>query len=74
MTNPDETETILNHAGWAIKRARDVIRKGAENVQLTQSNNPDSLLVNAEKTTALTIIRELGDDVAKHDGTQIQIA
>ena len=28
VTNPDETETILDHAEWAIKRARDVIKKG----------------------------------------------
>lgn len=71
VTNPDETETetILDHAGWAIKRARDVIKKGAENLQLTQSNDPDSPLINANKTTALTIIKELGDDVAQHDGT-----
>ena len=71
VTNPDEneTETILDHAGWAIKRTRDVITKGTENIQLKQNNDPDSALVNAEKTTALTIIRELGEDVAQPDGT-----
>ncbi len=71
VTNPDETETatILDHAGWAIKRARDIIKKGAENLHLKQSNDPDSPLIDANKTTALTIIKELGDDVAQHDGT-----
>ena len=70
VTDPDEneTETILDHAGWAIKRARDIIKKGTENIQLKQNNDPDSALVNAEKTTALTIISELGEDVAQHDG------
>jgi hypothetical protein len=64
-----KTETILDHAGWAIKRTRDVIKRGAENLQLKQSNDPDSPLINANKTTALTTIKELGDDVAQHDGT-----
>ena len=57
-------QTILDHAGWAIKRTRDVIKKGTENIQLKQNNDPDSALVNAEKITALTIISELGEDVA----------
>ena len=57
-------QTILDHAGWAIKRTKDVIKKGTENIQLKQNNDPDSALVNAEKTTALTIISELGEDVA----------
>ena len=66
--NENETETILDHAGWAIKRTRDVIKKGTESIQLKQNNDPHSALVNAEKTTALTIISELGEDVAQHDG------
>ena len=72
MTKPDKTETqsILYHAGWAIKRARDVISKGPTgNLELKKTTNEDSAIVVAEKTTSLAIIKQLGDDVLQHDGT-----
>ena len=34
----DHHETILYHAGWAIKRARDVISKGQEEFPLIKSS------------------------------------
>ena len=64
--NIDE-EVILDHAGWAIKRARDIIDKGHDELAAKETVAEDAHVLYANKTDALAIISLLGQDVKQPD-------
>ena len=63
----DDHETILYHAGWAIKRARDVISKGQEELAARETVQEDSQVLYGNKRDALAVISSLGEDVKQSD-------
>ena len=65
----NDYESIRDHAGWAIKRARDVIMKGHNLIPAKENVDEKSAVVHADKTTALSLISQLGEDVKQPDGS-----
>lgn len=63
-----ESETVRDHAGWSIKRARDVIMKGQHQIPVKE-NKQESTIVHADKSSALAIISHLGQDVKQGDNS-----
>ena len=62
-----DDEMILDHAGWAIKRARDIIDKGLDKLPAKETEGEDALVLYAHRTDALAIISLLGQDVQQPD-------
>ena len=56
-----EMKSVQDHAGWALKRTRDVITKGPNQIPLKQSEQEPTILY-ADKSSALQIISTLGTD------------
>ena len=66
---PDSKElsAISYHAGWAIKRARDIIiRASNEQLKIQHATNTNNFH-HIEKSSALEVISNLGED-EKQDG------
>ena len=67
---PDSMElaAISYHAGWAIKRARDIIKHTSnEQLQIQHSTDMKDFL-HIERSRALEIISNLGEDKKHGDG------
>ena len=63
-----EFEAVSDHAGWAIKRARDIIKSSAEtNLKIKKSSSDDSVC-GVQKSVALELVSKLGKDVKQSDG------
>jgi hypothetical protein len=56
-----------NHAGWAIKRARDVIFKGQNELPAKATVDEDSPVIFGSKTDALAVLSLLGEDKKQPD-------
>ena len=56
-----ERETIRQHAGWAVKRARDIINSGAGIISIKRSKCDDTLTV-VTKTCLLSFYEKFGVD------------
>ena len=63
-----DKESLLDHAGWAVKRAMDVINSGPNELPARGTVAEDSEVLLANKPNALEIISPLGDDVKQADG------
>ena len=63
-----EVEAVTDHAGWAIKRARDIIKSSTEtNLRIKKSSSEeDSYKI--DKSVALELISNLGKDEKQPDG------
>ncbi|CAB3985738.1 Hypothetical predicted protein [Paramuricea clavata] len=57
-----DNDTIRDHAGWAIKRARDVIFKGQNELPAKATVDEDSPVIFGSKTDALAVLSLLGED------------
>ncbi|XP_028407340.1 uncharacterized protein LOC114529967 [Dendronephthya gigantea] len=67
--NQDEdSESIRDHAGWAVKRARDVISKGQNELPLKETFKKDASIVFGTKSNALTVLSQLGGDQRQPNG------
>ena len=67
---PDSMElsAISYHAGWAIKRARDIIKHASdEQLKILQATNMKDFH-QIDKSRALEVISKLGEDVKQSDG------
>ena len=63
-TEPDfmELSAISYHAGWAIKRARDIIKQASEEQLRLQNATNTKHFYHIEKFRALEVIFNLGED------------
>ena len=66
-TDSSEYESIKDHAGWALKRTRDVLVKGPNQIPLKETDEPTSTILYADKPSAIEIISLLGTDVKQLD-------
>ena len=62
-----EFDNIRDHAGWVIKRVRDTLVKGKDELPAMESEN-DSTVVQGSKVEALNLLSNLGEDVKQSDG------
>ena len=62
-----DNETIRDHAGWAIKRARDVIFKGQNELPAKATVKDDSPVIFGSKADALAVLSLLGEDKKQPD-------
>ena len=62
-----EHESIKDHAGWALKRARDVLINGPNQIPLKETDEPTSTILYPNKSSVLEIISHLGTDVKQSD-------
>ena len=62
-----EFDNIRDHAGWVIKRVRDTLVKGKDELPAMESEN-DATVVQGSKVEALNLISNLGEDVKQSDG------
>lgn len=66
--DPMELSAISYHAGWAIKRARDIIKHASdEQLRIQQAKNTKDFH-QIEKSRALEVISKLGEDEKQGDG------
>ncbi|XP_028413897.1 uncharacterized protein LOC114536745 isoform X2 [Dendronephthya gigantea] len=63
-----DNDTVRGHAGWAVKRARDVIFKGQDKVPAKETVNDDSPVIFSSKTAALAVFSLLGEDTKQANG------
>ena len=54
-------KSVQDHAGWALKRMRDIITKGPNQIPLKESEQEPTILY-ADKSSVLQIISTLGTD------------
>ena len=68
-TNCDESDydSIRDHAGLVIKRARDTLVQGEDELPAKESDT-DSTIIQGSKIDALNLISSLGEDVKQTDG------
>ena len=66
-TDSSEYESIKDHAGWALKRTRDVLVKDPNQIPLKETDEPTSTILYADKPSAIEIISLLGTDVKQLD-------
>ena len=62
-TDSSEYESIKDHAGWALKRTRDVLVKDPNQIPLKVTDEPTSTILYADKPSAIEIISLLGTDI-----------
>jgi hypothetical protein len=63
-----ELSAISYHAGWAIKRARDIIKHDSdEQIRILQATNTNDFH-QIDKSRALEVISKLGEDERQSDG------
>ena len=60
-------DSIRDHAGWVIKRARDTLAKGDDELSVRESD-VDSTVIQGSKMETLNLISSLGEDVKQTDG------
>ena len=67
---PDEMESfaIKDHAGWAIKRARDIVKSSSVDQLKIKQSPKDNVILVVDKDQALKLIAQLGKDVKQADG------
>jgi len=63
-----ESEAVTDHAGWAIKRARDIINSSAGNHLSIKKSPMTSDACKIEKSVALELIAKLGNDEKQSNG------
>lgn len=67
-SDSSELSAISYHAGWAIKRARDIIKHASdEQLQIQNATNTKDFH-HIEKSRALKVISNLGEDEKQADG------
>ena len=66
-SDESDFDSIRDHAGWVIKRARDTLMKGKDEVPAKESET-DSTIIQGSKIEALNLISSLGEDVKQTDG------
>ncbi len=62
-----DNDTIRDHAEWAIKRARDVIFKGQNELLAKATVKDDSPVIFGSKADALAVLSLLGEDKKQPD-------
>jgi hypothetical protein len=63
----EDNDSIRDHSGWAIKRARDIIFKGQHELPAKESVGEESQVIYASKSDALSVISLLGEDRKQPD-------
>ena len=63
-----EIEVLRRHAGWAIKRARDLVQSGSATLKIQVSKADDSSFCEVSKQRLLDIFKDLGEDVLVEPG------
>ena len=67
-----EFELLRKHAGWAIKRARDLVQSGCTTLKIQVSKADDSFC-EVSKQRLLDIFKDLGEDVLVESGKYLFI-
>ena len=69
-SQPDDMEfaAVANHAGWAIKRARDIMKSSTVARLSTKKSNVSNVMYEIDKSVALELISKLGEDEKQDDG------
>ncbi|CAB4035652.1 Hypothetical predicted protein [Paramuricea clavata] len=68
-----EREAIRRHAGWAVKRARDLINSGATIVSIKKSKDENSPVTEVTKTCLLSFFDKFGVDLQQNTGKYLFI-
>ena len=68
-----EREAIRRHAGWAVKRARDVINSGSTVVSIKQSKDDKSPVIQVTKRCLLSFFENFGMDQRQNSGKSLFI-
>ena len=66
--NDMEPEAVTDHAGWAIKRTRDIINSNGGNHLSIKKSPMDSDTCQIDKSVALELIAKLGNDEKQENG------
>lgn len=62
-----ETDAVKDHAGWAIKRARDIIKSSTEDKLRIKKSSSDDTWCEVNKSVALELLSKLGKDEKQQD-------
>ena len=62
-----ETDAVKDHAGWAIKRARDIIKSSTEDKLRIKKSSGDDTWCEVNKSVALELLSKLGKDEKQQD-------
>ena len=68
-----EREAIRRHAGWAVKRARDLINSGATILSIKKSKDENSPVTEVTKTCLLSFFDKFGVDLQQNTGKYLFI-
>lgn len=63
-----EIDAVKDHAGWAIKRARDIIKSSTEDKLRIKKSSGDDTWCEVDKSVALELLSKLGKDEKQQDG------
>jgi len=63
-----EVEAVTDHVGWAIKRARDIIKSSTETNLRMEKSSGEEVSYKIDKSVALELISNLGKDEKQPDG------
>ena len=69
-SQPDDMEfaAVTDHAGWAIKRARDIVKSSTVTHLNIKKSTVSNVTCEIDKSEALELISKLGEDQKQHDG------
>ena len=69
-SQPDDMEfaAVVDHAGWAIKRARDIVKSSSVARLSIKKSNVSNVTYEIDKSVALELISKLGEDEKQDDG------
>ena len=62
-----EIDAVRDHAGWAIKRARDIIKSSTEDKLRIKKSSGDDTWCEVDKSVALELLSKLGKDEKQQD-------
>ena len=63
-----ETDAVKDHAGWAIKRARDIIKSSTKDKLRIKKSSGDDTWCEVNKSVALELLSKLGKNEKQQDG------
>ena len=63
-----EIDSVKDHAGWAIKKARDIIKSSTEDKLRIKKSSDDDIWCEVDKSVALELLSKLGNDEKQQDG------
>ena len=68
-----EREAIRRHAGWAVKRARDLVNSAATIILIKKSEDKNSPVTYVTKTCLLSFFEKFGVDLRQNAGKYLFI-